>query len=110
MRLLFVFFYFFFFGLFLTGFAQTLPSARGVDWSLAGLRETTTSGFVQIDMQTFGAIGDGVVPNDSIISNALSSITGPGAILEFQSGNFLFNNAIVLPSNTMMLLLSLIAD
>ena len=97
MRLLFVFFYFF--CLYLTGFAQTLPPERSVDWTLAGLRDATTSGFVQIDMQTFGAIGDGVLPNDSIISDALSSITGPGAILQFPSGNFLFNNTIVLPSN-----------
>lgn len=82
-----------------TANSQTLPPARSVDWTLAGLRDTTTSGFLVIDMQNSGAIGDGITPNDSVMSAVLSSITGLGAILEFSDGNFLFNNTIDIPSN-----------
>lgn len=80
-------------------FSQTLPPTRSVDWTLAGLRDTTTVGFIQIDMQAEGAVGNGNVPNDTILDNVLNSISGPGAILNFPNGNFLFNNTINLPSN-----------
>jgi hypothetical protein len=82
-----------------TAFSQTLPPTRSVDWTLAGLRDTTTIGFIQIDMQVEGAVGNGNVPNDTILDNVLNSISGPGAILNFPDGNFLFNNTINLPSN-----------
>jgi hypothetical protein len=90
------------FGTALNGFSQTLLATRTVNWTLAGLRDTTTSGFAIIDMQTYGAIGDGITPNDSVVSAVLSSVTGPGAILVFQSGDFLFNHTIVLPANTII--------
>ena len=90
------------FSTFLTGFTQTLPTARSTDWTLAGLRDTSTSGFLEIDMQAYGAIDDGVTSNDSIISNALPSITGQGAVLQFPGGDFLFNNTIVLPGNVVL--------
>lgn len=80
-------------------FSQTLPPTRSVDWTLAGLRDTTTANFVSIDMQAEGAIGNGTVPNDSILDNVLSAIADSGVILNFPSGNFLFNNTINLPSN-----------
>ena len=80
-------------------FSQTLAPSRSVDWTLAGLRDTTTNNFIEIDMQTQGAVGDGIIPNDSIIINVLSSITSPGAILNFPIGNYLFNNTIHIPSN-----------
>ncbi|MFC2128489.1 glycosyl hydrolase family 28-related protein, partial [Bacteroidota bacterium] len=95
--LLFISFYFP--GLFLTGFTQTLPLERSVDWTLAGLRDTTSNNFQKIDMQAFGAVGDGLTPNDIIMSSVLSSNLGSGAILEFPTGNFLFNYTIDLPSN-----------
>ncbi len=82
-----------------TAFSQTLPPSRSVDWTLAGLRDTTTTGFIEIDMQAEGAVGNGTVPNDSILNNVLSSISGSGAILNFPNGNFLFNNTINLSSN-----------
>lgn len=84
------------------GFSQTLPESRRVDWTLAGLRETTTNGFTEINMQDHGIVGDGTTPNDAAIANAIASITPPGAILNFPSGNFLFNSTITLPSNVVI--------
>ncbi|TAJ11685.1 T9SS C-terminal target domain-containing protein [Marinilabiliaceae bacterium JC017] len=100
MRWLFVIY--FFSGVIITSYAQTLPASRSVDWTLAGLRDTTTNGFAEIEMQARGAVGDGATPNDAILAEVLSSIPAPGAILKFPDGNFLFNNTINLPSNVII--------
>jgi len=81
------------------GNSQVLPSSRSVNWTLAGLRDTTTSNFVHFDMDALGAISDGVTPNDELIDSVLNSIGNSGAILTFPSGDFLFNETIELPSN-----------
>ncbi len=83
----------------ISGFSQTLPPSRSVDWTLAGLRDTTTVDFQAVDMQVQGVVGNGIAPNDSIVTKVISSIIGPGAILNFPSGNFLFNSTIDIPSN-----------
>lgn len=88
--------------LYSSAFSQTLDPSRSVDWTLAGLRDTTTAGFIEIDMQAQGAVGDGITPNDVVLANAIAAITGPGAILNFPSGNFLFNNRITLSSNVII--------
>ena len=51
----------------LSSIGQTLPISRSVDWTLAGLRDTNTIGFNVINMQSMGAVGDGITPNDSIL-------------------------------------------
>jgi len=85
-----------------SAFTQTLSPLRCVDWTLAGLRDTSTTGFVEIDMQARGAVGDGVAENDSIILEVLSAIAEPGAILNFPSGNFLFTKSINVPNNVII--------
>ncbi len=86
----------------LSGLAQVLPANRAVNWSLAGVRDSSTSGFEIIDMATAGAIGDSLTPNDSVISAVLDSLNPNGAVLQFPEGNFLFNHAIRLPSNVII--------
>jgi len=86
----------------LSTFAQTLPHIRSVDWTLAGLKDTIGNGFVEIDMQEQGAVDDGTTPNDSIMANVFSTLTGNGAILKFPAGNFLFNKTINVPSNVIV--------
>ncbi|MEI6346375.1 MAG: T9SS type A sorting domain-containing protein [Bacteroidota bacterium] len=83
-------------------YGQTLPSARSVNWTIAGLRDTTTIGFQEIDMQTHGVVGNGVTSNDTILSNVISSLVGTGAIIKFPNGNFLFNHTITLPANVII--------
>lgn len=79
--------------------AQVLTQNRAVNWKLAGLRDTSTSNFQSINMDDFAVVGDSLTSNDAMLANALSSITGSGAVLIFPSGNFLFNSSIILPSN-----------
>lgn len=79
--------------------AQTLPVHRSVDWTLAGLRPDTLTGLPIFDMQSLGAVGDGLTSNDAVISNFVATYFGAGAILEFPKGQFLFNQSIHLPNN-----------
>ncbi len=83
-------------------FAQTIPSSRTVDWTIAGLRDTTTFGFAKIDMAEEGVFNDGKQANDHIIPNILSTIFVPGVIFEFPEGEFLFNEPIQLPNNVII--------
>jgi hypothetical protein len=82
--------------------SQTLPQNRATDWTIAGLRDTTTAGFQVFGMQTYGATGNGVSPNDSVLNAVLSQIPVTGAILEYPQGNFLFHNPIQLPGNVVL--------
>lgn len=84
--------------------AQTIPSSRTVDWTLAGLRDTFDyTNAITIDMQLAGAVGDSSTANDAILATAMTSmIPSNSYIIEFPSGNFLFNNSINLPSNTIL--------
>jgi len=84
------------------GSAQTLPPERAAKWTLAGLRDTTTSGFAEINMQSAGVLGDGVYENDSVMNAVLAGLNSPGSILQFPAGNFLFKHTIVLPSNVVI--------
>lgn len=79
--------------------SQTLPANRSVDWKRAGLRDTTTIGFIQIDMQTIGIHNDGITPNDDLLDSLLTGVGSQGAILNFPSGDFLFRETVNLPSN-----------
>lgn len=93
---------FFYLLLLLVGFpcySQTLPASRSVDWKLAGLRDTTTNGFLEIEMHNLGIVGDGVTPNDSILDSVLTSVSETGTILTFPPGDFLFHETIDLPDN-----------
>ncbi|MEX0811959.1 MAG: T9SS type A sorting domain-containing protein [Chitinophagales bacterium] len=86
-------------GLFMHGFAQTLPSNRSVDWTLAGLNDTSTAGFEIIALENAGLIGDSITPNDSVMDSLLNLSYSPGVIFQFPEGNFLFNQSIQLQSN-----------
>lgn len=83
-------------------FSQTIPVDRLVDWSVAGLADTSTMNFTVIDMTQYGVVGDGVTPNDGIMDNILATIFTPGVVFKFPAGNFLFNSTIQLPSKTII--------
>ena len=86
----------------LIAFGQILPADRQIDWSNAGLKDTTTSNFQIIDLTEFGINGDGITPNDDALTAALASPSTSGKILKFPTGVFLFNEPIILESNTIL--------
>lgn len=79
-----------------------LPIDRQIDWSNAGLKDTTTSNFQLIDLNNLGINGDGITPNDAILTTALATADPNGLILKFPAGSFLFNESITLSSNTIL--------
>jgi hypothetical protein len=82
--------------------AQTLPSSRGTNWQNAGLIDTIFSGFIIIDLQNYGIIGDGLQANDSILNELINLPSISGKVLLFPSGTFLFNNPITLNDSTIL--------
>lgn len=84
------------------GYSQNLPTSRTVDWSVAGLRDTTTSGFTTIELSDYAFHSDSILPNDSIMQYVLDSVVIDKAILIFPAGNFLFNEIIYLTENIVL--------
>lgn len=78
--------------------ANTIPPERLVDWTIAGVRDSSTRQLVVVNMQNEGLIGDGSTPNDATLTNIINSHP-QGAILQFSNGEFLFTKTIKLPSN-----------
>ena len=92
----------FFLILTLTIRTQTIPLDRVYAWDTFGLKDTTTSNFNLIDLNSQGLVGDGVTANDSLLEGILNSLSGVGNILLFPAGTFLFEESIELPSNVVL--------
>lgn len=81
-------------------FAQTLNPTRATDWTLAGIKDSSTLNFEIIQLTDFGIVGDNTTPNDAAIQAALQSSGSFGKILVFPSGQFRFENSLHVPNNT----------
>ncbi len=81
---------------------QTLPTERTVDWTLAGLRDTSTLQFDIIDLESYGLKSDGVTANDDLMKNLLESHYEHGVIFLFSKGEYLFRQSIRLKSNMIL--------
>lgn len=79
--------------------AQTIPAARRVDWSGAGLKDTSVSFSNYVDVTSAGVVGDSTTINDQSFQNILNGLNGLPSILYFPPGNYLFTNGFTLPSN-----------
>lgn len=82
--------------------AQLIPNNRKTDWSVAGIKDTNTSNFIQFNMALNGLFGDGITPNDAAFTNFLSQHNGENLTLFFPAGNYLFQQTIAIPSNTLL--------
>ena len=82
-------------------YSQVLPSDRLTDWTISGLNDTSTLNFTHYDFQFFGGVGDGVTANDLVLDTILSLVSN-GAIIDFSSGDFLFNSPISLSDNIVL--------
>lgn len=79
-------------------FAQVLPSERRVNWSAAGLRDTSTVGFTVLDALAQGLFTDGNTPCDYPLGSLMLNHQEP-IIVYFPPGDYLFNAAIPMRSN-----------
>lgn len=88
-------------GFILKGIAQTIPADRTVNWSLAGVKDSSTSNFNIIDVQILGCNNNGLTPCDSIFS-AIQSAHQEPAVFYFPAGDYLFHASINLRSNSII--------
>lgn len=82
--------------------AQLIPSSRKTDWSIAGIKDTTTLNFTTYDAQQIGLFSDGTTPNDNVLNAFLLLHQNEAIRILFPSGNYLFQEEINLPSNTII--------
>ena len=87
-----------FMSFFFNALTQTIPADRIVNWSLAGVRDSSTSNFAVIDVVAGGLVNDGVTPCDAALASLFSTHAEP-AIFYFPAGTYLFNAPISLRSN-----------
>lgn len=76
-------------------FSQTIPEERTVDWTQAGVADTSTASFQTVVMSDYGVSADSSQANDSLLG-ALLEAFGEQTIFQFPSGTFLFNDPVVL--------------
>ena len=82
--------------------AQTvLPANRRVDWSKAGYNGTIPS-YPQVNITGFGADSTGVNACNAALQAAINSLCSMPGTVYFPAGNYLFNQAITLPANTVL--------
>lgn len=86
----------------LQGFTQILPENRAVNWTLAGLNDTSTAGFTLYNVLEEGAVADGVTSVNQIVDSLLELNEPNGIHLHFPQGNYLFTESITLPSNCLI--------
>ena len=82
--------------------AQLIPSSRKTDWSIAGIKDTSTQNFSTFEAQQIGLFSDGITPNDNALNDFFSVHQNEAIRLHFSSGNYLFHQAITLPNNTII--------
>ena len=85
---------------YLNSSSQTIPVARTVDWTRAGVSAIQVNPSLTINFINSGGIGDGTTVNDSAFTAILNSISqGDSAIIYFPHGNYLFHQSLTLRSN-----------
>ena len=85
-----------------SAFGQVLPSSRSVDWTVAGLTDTSTAGFTHYNAVQEGVVPDGVTPANAVIDSLLQVIQPQGIHIHFPAGTYFFNAPISLPSNCLI--------
>ncbi len=85
-----------------TGFSQTIPSNRIVDWSVAGMQNPVPSYSNVVDITTFGGVGDGVTNNSAFLANAIASLGGNAGVISFPKGVFRFTSSVSLADSVII--------
>ena len=86
----------------LSCYGQVLPVNRSVDWTVAGLTDTSTAGFTYYNAVQEGVIPDGITPANAVIDSLLQVIQPQGIHIHFPAGTYFFNAPISLPSNCLI--------
>jgi hypothetical protein len=82
-------------------FGQILPANRRVEWSVAGIRDSSTQNMTVLDVLSNGFSADGITPNDGAFNALLLNHPEP-IILHFPAGIYLFSQPLILRSNIVL--------
>jgi hypothetical protein len=82
--------------------SQVVPQDRLVSWEYAGLRDTTTTGYIWINVVNEEFDSSGSSSNDDIMDSLISVFGTDGVIFYFPEGEYLFNHTIHLSSNQVL--------
>ena len=82
--------------------AQVLPASFQYSWQDAGLLQEFSNTPITLNILDFGADSSGVLASDLALSNALNTVVNTMKTIYFPEGNYLFENTIVLKSNTII--------
>lgn len=95
--------YFLFFCIFLPHAikAQILPEVSGIDWSSAG-NYSNPEPDLTLDIQDFGAYGDGVHDDYFAFEAAISFLAGKAGIIELSAGHYLLRSSLGLPQGVIL--------
>ena len=83
-------------------YSQVIPEDRIVEWHYAGLNDTTTNGFIWLNMLDEGLDPTGLISNDVKLDSMINAYGSSGVIFFFPSGDYLFNQTINLSSNQIL--------
>ena len=84
-------------------FAQTIPEERKIDWSMAGNKPPAFKNKVALDFVREGADPSGMVSNHEVLNELINEYEGFSIELFIPNGEYLFKEAILLPSYIEML-------
>ncbi|MFT4758448.1 MAG: hypothetical protein ACI9XO_001623 [Paraglaciecola sp.] len=87
-------------GLYLTGFAQTIPNDRLVDWSKSGAVMSAFND--EINVLNYGLFNDGLTDNATGFEALMNQFSNQSTIFYFPTGTYKFSKTIYLQSNSLI--------
>jgi hypothetical protein len=82
--------------------AQTIPIARTVNWSLAGLRDSVPDFQNTVNIKDYGANADGITPDDSAFNAAMNALGGNAGVIFFPADTYSFTQNMILPDSIIL--------
>lgn len=82
--------------------AQVIPANRQVLWSGAGIPSTNPVITNEVNVMSFGAIGDSIHNDAAAIISAIASLAGRAGIVYFPPGKYLIRSSISLPDSVIL--------
>ena len=83
-------------------FAGVIPTARTVDWSIAGYGGPVPRPATLANVMDFGAKGDGVANDQPAIAKAIAALKGAAGVVLLPAGKYLITSTLNVPSNTVL--------
>ncbi len=94
--------YYVFFIYISSSFAQTIPSIRTVNWSLAGLKNEIPNYNTIVNINDHGGIANGLTSNNLALTSAINALNNLPGVIYFEEGIYVFDATINLPDNLIL--------